>query len=81
MHRLVRDLYKRFIILGRDYPLEAWKSLKPKIKEEFMKNRLLKDEVEIKRAVARGRYMTRELIGVIQLKKYRNMKSRYEMNE
>ena len=42
-----------------------------------MKNRHLTDDVDIKRAVARGRWMVRELIGVIQLKKYRTLKKRY----
>lgn len=34
-------------------------------------------EKELKKAVARGRHMVREMIGVIQLKKYRTMKARY----
>jgi endonuclease I len=32
---------------------------------------------ELNKAVARGRYMIREMVGVIQLKKYRSMKKRY----
>ena len=32
---------------------------------------------EIKRAIAYGRYMVKEMIGVVQLKKYRTMKKRY----
>eukprot|EP00816_Leptocylindrus_hargravesii_P002157 CAMPEP_0196819026 /NCGR_PEP_ID=MMETSP1362-20130617/68649_1 /TAXON_ID=163516 /ORGANISM="Leptocylindrus danicus, Strain CCMP1856" /LENGTH=98 /DNA_ID=CAMNT_0042197359 /DNA_START=252 /DNA_END=548 /DNA_ORIENTATION=+ len=41
------------------------------------------DEKDLLKAVARGRYMIREMIGVIQLKKYRTMKQRYsdENNE
>lgn len=77
MHPLVRDLYKRFLIIGKDYPADGWKTMKLRIKEEFFKNRTVQNEEEMKRAVARGRYMTRELIGIIQLKKYRSMKSRY----
>ena len=34
-------------------------------------------EVELKKKVAKGRFMLREMVGVIQLKKYRVMKSRY----
>jgi hypothetical protein len=69
------------VILGRDYPGGGLAALRPKVKKEFLKNKDLKSDLEIKRAVARGRYMTRELIGVIKLKKYRSMKSRYNEEE
>jgi hypothetical protein len=78
MHPLVRDLYKRFLIIGKDYPGGGWQALKPKVKRGFYEKKELVDEVEIKRAVSRGRYMVRELVGITQLKKYRSMKSRYE---
>jgi hypothetical protein len=35
-------------------------------------------EKELRKAVGRGRFMIREMVGVIQLKKYRTMKKRYE---
>ena len=76
MHPLVRDLYKRFLIVGRDYPLGI-NHVRAKAKEAFLKNRHLDDELDVKRAVKRGRWMVRELIGVIQLKKYRTIKERY----
>jgi hypothetical protein len=78
MHPLVRDLYKRFLLVGKDYPGGGWKTLQPKVKKEFYQNKELTNELEIKKAVSRGRYMVRELVGVTQLKKYRTMKSRYE---
>lgn len=81
MHPLVRDLYKRFVILGRDYPGGGFASLRPRVKQAFFENKDLATELEIKRAVARGRYMTRELIGVIQLKKYRSMRSKYSEDQ
>ena len=34
-------------------------------------------ERELRKAVGKGRYMIREMIGVIQLKKYRTLKRRY----
>lgn len=34
-------------------------------------------ERELRKAVGKGRHMIREMIGVIQLKKYRSMKRRY----
>ncbi|KAJ1641497.1 hypothetical protein T492DRAFT_583179 [Pavlovales sp. CCMP2436] len=76
MHPLVRDLYKRFLFVGRDYP-GGLDLVRRKAKEGFRQNALLADEVEIKRAVARGRWMVRELQGVIKLRKYRDMKQRY----
>ena len=37
-------------------------------------------EKELRKAVGKGRYMIREMIGVIQLKKYRSMNQRYGRN-
>lgn len=76
MHPLVRDLFKRFILVGKDYPVPP-PFVRNKAHAAIMANRHLTDEVEIKRAVKRGRWMVRELIGVIQLKKYRTLKQRY----
>ena len=77
MNPVVRDLYKRFIWAGRVYPggLEV---VRRRSKEAFFRNAHLKDEVEIKKAVAVGRYMVKELIAVAQLKKYRAIKKNYE---
>lgn len=76
MHPLVRDLYKRIMRVARDYPAgESF--VREKAKAKFAQNAHLVDEVEIKRAVAYGRYMVREMIGVIKLRKYREMKRRY----
>ncbi|KAG1696202.1 hypothetical protein DVH05_018735 [Phytophthora capsici] len=72
----VRDLYKRFLLVGRDYPL-GLSHVREKAKEAFFQNRDLTDPVAIKKAVKRGRWMVREMIGVIQLKKYRTLNSRY----
>ena len=79
MHPLVRNLYKRFVIVGRDYPL-ASPYVKDKAKLAFRKNAGLTQEVEIKRAVHKGRWMVKELHGVISLKKYRTLKRRYGAN-
>jgi hypothetical protein len=111
MHTLVRDLYKRVLIVGRDYPTglehvkEKWKnamkdptncpscyypgtSTASKIIGGTVDNNndnnynssssISKEcEEEIIRAVHKGRYMIKEMIGVIQLKKYRTMNQRY----
>lgn len=76
MHPLVRDLYKRFLLAGREYP-GGMEVVKRKAKEAFFSNQHLSEEVSIKKAVSRGRYMVRELNGVTKLKKYRTMKERY----
>lgn len=76
MHPLVRDLYKRFLVVGRDYP-KGLDYVRGKAKEAFVANAHLESERDIKRAVARGRYMVRELEGVVKLKKYRTLKKRY----
>ena len=95
IHPLVRDLYKRALVVGRDYPLgmeyvrRTWKhalrnpencpSCYDSNGVPAMNNP--KCEKEVRQAVGRGRYMVREMIGVIQLKKYRAMKQRYEKDE
>ncbi|EQC37183.1 hypothetical protein SDRG_05409 [Saprolegnia diclina VS20] len=76
MQPRVRDLYKRFLVVGKDYPL-GLEYVRPKVKESFFKQAALADEAEIKKAVSRGRWMVKEMIGVIQLKKYRAMNQRY----
>jgi hypothetical protein len=147
MHPLVRDLYKRALIVGRDYPLgleyvrTAWKRAMrnpnncPSCYQYYCKNgnkvddgidigvivgvgtepsqrssmepngkmasknefnggycgggssggswKVLPEpfppacEKELRKAVGRGRFMIREMVGVIQLKKYRAMNQRY----
>ena len=108
MHPLVRDLYKRALIVGRDYPhpdgLEyvrrVWKAALRDGKNcpscytqgrgagdggdgsssAAPKPNCLADpkcEKEIRLAVGRGRKMVNEMVGVIQLKKYRTMRRRY----
>ena len=72
----VRDLYKRILVVGRDYPA-GLDHVRERAKAEFGKRAALTDDVQIKRAIAYGRYMVKEMIGVVQLKKYRTMKKRY----
>mmetsp|Transcript_53563 Transcript_53563/g.130430 ORF Transcript_53563/g.130430 Transcript_53563/m.130430 type:complete len:160 (+) Transcript_53563:340-819(+) len=106
IHPLVRDLYKRALVVGHDYPLgldyvrRTWKdalrnpsncpscyldacgqeqqcfddALTPVPYNEYT----VEQEKELHKAVGKGRFMIREMIGVIQLKKYRSMKQRYD---
>ena len=78
MHPLTRNLYRRIITVGKDYPagLEA---VRNRAKTEFAKNAHLdSDGLEFRRAIQYGRYLVKEMIGVIHLKKYRTLRQRYE---
>ena len=58
MHPLVRNLYKRILVVSKDYPAGP-ELVKRKAKEYFRANAALTDEVEIKRAVSAGRWYVR----------------------
>jgi hypothetical protein len=92
MHPLVRDLYKRVLLVGGDYPAGldhvkvTWKKAfrNPDNCPSCYHGHDLNDSLqskacqqELNKAVARGRHMVREMMGVTQLKKYRAMKKRY----
>lgn len=77
MNPLVRDLYKRFLLAGRDYP-KGLSFVRVRVKEEFFKECDLKNEIEIKKAIAKGRWWVRELNAVTKFHKYRRMRERYE---
>lgn len=76
MNSQVRDLYKRFLLAGRNYP-KGLAFVRQKAKEGFGEQRHLKDEVDIKKAVAKGRWWVRELNAISKLAKYRQMRERY----
>ena len=73
---IVRDLYRRILTVARDYPT-GLDAVRAKAKVEFTKNAHLDDGLELRKAVSYGRYMVREMQGVVKLKKYRAMKQRY----
>jgi hypothetical protein len=73
---LVRDLYRRFLWVGRDYP-EGLAYVRGKVKVAFFSNAHLTEEDDIMRAVAKGRWWVKELIGIVQLKKYRSLRKDY----
>ena len=80
MHPLVRDLYKRILHVGKDYPLGLeW--VKSKAKPWFRQNKNITDEIDIRRCVALGRHQVRELRAVVGLKKYRYLKNTYYKEE
>jgi hypothetical protein len=55
MHRLVRDLYRRFLVVGRDYPTGP-AAVKAKVKAAFAANAGLTEEEDLMRAVYKGRW-------------------------
>ena len=77
MNPRVRDLYKRFLLVGRTYP-QGLNYVRMKAKVGFMENKSLTDAVEVKKAVAKGRYWVRELQAIGALHKYRKMRKRYD---
>lgn len=76
MHPLVRDLYKRFLHVGPDYPL-GLAYVREKARAAILANKDMKDEEELLKAVHKGRWWVNEIIGVVKLKKYRAMRQRY----
>lgn len=76
MNPKVRDLYKRFMLVGRTYP-QGLNYVRDKVKPAFLKNSELAAEFDIKKAVSKGRYWVRELRAIGVLHKYRSMKRRY----
>ncbi|EGD80741.1 hypothetical protein PTSG_11708 [Salpingoeca rosetta] len=81
MHPAVRELYKRYIFAGKDYPA-GLDVVRRRVKQEFMANKDLKTEEEVLHAVARGRwYFNNEFVPAIKLRKYRDMKKRYYDNQ
>ena len=60
---------------GRDYPAGI-AHVRERAKREFLANAHLTNEREILEAVHRGRWMEKEMIGIIKLKKYRAMAKR-----
>lgn len=87
LHPLVRDLYKRAILVGRDYPhprgleyvRQEWKRALRDPANQVSELSLCPKETEkeIRKLVGRGRYAIREMEGLIQLKKYRTLRRRY----
>ncbi|CAB4385869.1 unnamed protein product [Rhizophagus irregularis] len=73
----VRDLYKKLLFLGREYPSGYENFFRPKLKAAFLKNRDLKNYHEIKKAIDLGEYVIKELETLYYLRKYRSLKRSY----
>ena len=74
---LVRDLYRRFLWVGRDYP-GGLRVVRPRVKAALLEwSPPPTDALALAKAVAVGRAWVRELEGVVQLRKYRAMRRAY----
>ncbi|GBB97879.1 hypothetical protein RclHR1_00310007 [Rhizophagus clarus] len=73
----VRNLYKKLLFLGREYPAGYENFFRPKLKAAFIKNRDLKNSDEIKKAIDFGEYVIKELETLYYLRKYRSLKRSY----
>lgn len=69
-------LYKTLLYLGREYPQGA-AYFRERLKSAFMKNKDVTDPEKIKKLVARGDHVIKELEALYFLRKYRAMKKRY----
>lgn len=75
---MVRDLYKRFLVAGRNYP-EGLFSLRQQVKRKFFENHHLdENSIEFKHCIKYGRYMVNEIQALGRLHKYRTLKRRYD---
>uniref|UniRef100_A0A8C4QDA9 Complex 1 LYR protein domain-containing protein n=1 Tax=Eptatretus burgeri TaxID=7764 RepID=A0A8C4QDA9_EPTBU len=74
------SLVFQLLFMGRDYP--AGEALfKERLRHAFRKNMHVSDPNEIRKLIARGNYMARELQALYHVRKYRAMKSRYYNND
>ena len=68
------------MIVGREYPT-GYASIRERIREGFLKNAVVTDELELKKAIAFGRYWVREIKAISHMSKFRAMKHRYDARD
>uniref|UniRef100_A0A3B4UK09 LYR motif containing 5a n=1 Tax=Seriola dumerili TaxID=41447 RepID=A0A3B4UK09_SERDU len=69
-------LYKTLLYLGREYP-QGSAYFRDRLKSAFMKNKDVTDPEKVKKLVARGEFVIKELEALYFLRKYRAMKQRF----
>ncbi|XP_028279392.1 LYR motif-containing protein 5A [Parambassis ranga] len=72
----VIKLYKNLLYIGREYP-KGSAYFRERLKSAFMKNKDVTDPEKIKKLLARGDFVIKELEALYFLRKYRAMKQRY----
>ncbi|KAK3277130.1 hypothetical protein CYMTET_14843 [Cymbomonas tetramitiformis] len=70
----VRQLYKKLIWVGRDYP-SGISALREKMKAVFQKSAASEE------SFARGEFVYKELEALVYLHKYRSIRKRYDSGE
>ncbi|KAI1888137.1 hypothetical protein AGOR_G00181940 [Albula goreensis] len=76
----VVKLYKNLLYLGREYP-KGVNYFRDRLKTAFMKHRDETDPEKIKKLIARGEFVMKELEALYYLRKYRALKKRYYEGE
>ncbi|XP_020782099.1 LYR motif-containing protein 5A [Boleophthalmus pectinirostris] len=76
LRREVIRLYKNLLYLGREYP-QGSTYFRERLKTAFMKNKDVTDPEKIKKLVAKGDFVIKELEAMYFLRKYRTLKKRY----
>lgn len=76
LRREVIRLYKNLLYLGREYP-QGSAYFRERLKAAFMKNKDVSDPEKIKKLVAKGNFVIKELEALYFLRKYRAIKRRY----
>ena len=66
----------KLLYLGREYP-QGSAYFRERLKSSFMKNKDVTDPEKIKKLVAKGEFVIKEIEALYFLKKYRAMKKRY----
>ncbi|KAI9567327.1 hypothetical protein HD554DRAFT_2205551 [Boletus coccyginus] len=74
-HLRALALYKELHRLGRDY--DPSYDFHGKLRKLYEKNRNLKDEAEIERALSFGEYIKNETLALYSLRKYRHLRRMY----
>ncbi len=79
MHPLVRNLYKRCLIVGKVCP-QGLEYARNRAKTMILQNSQITDDLELKRAVHKGRYMVKEMEAICMIHKYRSMR-KYDLEK
>ena len=66
----------QLLYLGRDYP-KGYDYFRTKLKAAFLKNKDVTEPEEIKKLIARGDFVIKEIEALYMLRKYRTLKKRY----
>eukprot|EP01088_Endostelium_zonatum_P012732 TRINITY_DN269_c0_g1_i1.p2 TRINITY_DN269_c0_g1~~TRINITY_DN269_c0_g1_i1.p2 ORF type:complete len:107 (-),score=24.09 TRINITY_DN269_c0_g1_i1:166-486(-) len=75
-----KDLYKRMLFAGRDYP-QGITVFRTGLKKAFLANKNEQDPAKIENALARGEYVLKEILALNSLHKYRSLRRAYSRKD